>query len=144
MSLNVPDEITVTYAYSAGEHVSALHSWRPWRVLRVLVAGSVILYALMAGLVGVAGWLKGDPSAIGETVGFLGLSVVWSLAFPAIRAAERFRFRRETPDGTLQTRRFSSDGFSASPDGPLTPWGLISQVQETPEAFLISDASSMW
>lgn len=140
---SVPDETTVTYAYSATEYVTALEKLPHWRLLRVLQVGSVVLYGLMAVLVGLAAWLKREPLAAGELAGFVGLSVAWWFVFPGIRAAERYRYRRQTPDGTPQTRRFGPTGFSASPDGPLIPWGLISQVRETPEAFLISDASSM-
>ena len=138
----VPDETTVTYAYSAEEHVTAIEGSRMWRVARVMQLGSAICYTLSGVAVGIIGWLQRDPSTLGNTVGGLGLGFAWWLAFPGIHAAERYRYRRQTPDGTTQTRRFSPHGFSVSPDGPLIPWGLISQVQEAPEAFLISDASS--
>ena len=57
-------------------------------------------------------------------------------------ALESYRFRKATPNGSLQTRRFNTHGFAISADSPLIPWGLISQVRETEEVFLIADASS--
>lgn len=140
--MDVPDEVVVTYEYSAAEHVSALEKLPYWRVLRFGQIGSVILYGLMAVANAVYGWVKSE-STLGDTIGFVGLSVFWWLAYPGIRAVERYRYRRQTPDGTLLTRRFSPRGFSASPDGPLIPWGLVTRVRETPDAFLISDASSV-
>ena len=137
------DTIVLSYPYSAAEHVKALEKAPGGLALRAVLITSTVLMSVCSVIIGAIMWFQGNHAgAVSDSLALFGLSAAWWFAASGISALERRRYRRQTPDGTLQLFRFGPGGMATSADTALIPWGLVSAVRETPQAFLLADASS--
>ena len=138
----MPDEVCISFPYSADEHADALLSGSargklPRRMRWFgLASGSVGL--LMTGL----GALSGDSLAtiLQNGLGWLGLGAFWLRVGPALlRVATRRELAGQSTraPGEMEHLTFNEAGFSPSPQwSQPMPWSFVERVVET-ERFLV-------
>jgi hypothetical protein len=134
-----PDEVIVTYGYSAADEHKAIMS-DPTRRKMMLTFWAVFPLSYVYYLAKMAS--QGErPDFMLALLMLAPLSLTMSVPF-VMKRFQIKRMHRQKPKGTSVTRRFSSKGLAFSADATLIPWGMVTQVIETRIAFLITDASS--
>lgn len=145
-SANEGADVTVEFPYSGEDFIAAKYELRWWKIFRryMLFMGPVFISGLGLTLFVLAITLgeMNVMEALADTLPTVALGVFHGFVPWMIRTFDRFNHRRNIPDGTPQQRRFGPHGFAHSAGVPSTPWGLITEVNETSRAFLISNASS--
>ena len=138
----MPDELTVSFQYSASEHAKAIHEWDTGIRFQVLLP-AVILPPLVWHVVryraSTPWWIDLILTAL---VVLPAYSAPWFM-----RWRNRRRFQRDLADGgeAIRVCTFSDAGYT--PGGRWSnpiPWSKIQQVQETKNFILIPALSDGW
>ena len=143
----MPDEVTVTFPYSAADHADALGGLRSRRFLTLWLRFWGIVMGLALGTLLVIGPSTLDKPfleilrQIWTGIGMAGISFFLPDVFR--RVVMFLLHRRHGHEPGPELRVFSSDGFTPSADwSQPVPWAMIDKVVETTKSFLIYHAAS--
>jgi hypothetical protein len=140
----MPDELNISFQYSATEHAEALSHGAGQRKLREQIR----MLAIFAGVVGILitglGAMRADTVAAIGLLNLLSWSAIgafWFWAGPTVlKVATRWELSRSHPGESVTMERltFGEQGFSPSLEwSQPMPWYFVDRVVETERLLLI-------